>query len=454
MGHTRRFVAAMPTRGDCYEFLDSHWLSVLCGATTLLTVGVTVGLFSQVPFYIHRDSALFQHAGWWITEGATLYVDIWDLKPPLIYYLTTMLAVVSVGNMALLHVLSIVVSVAAVIAGVTLLGVLVVRLTDDGFAGLAAGLTMLVMTPVYAYPVAGIRPKYFAFLCAMGGLTLAVEDRPSWSGVVGAAAAGFWQPGAIIAPLVVGIGLQRGGRRGAARAIGGGLAMTAATVAPFVLTGTVIPLVVETVIAPLYGVERYVLDARLLKLLIQFGPGVVVFPIGVYGWTRAVVDDYADYWWVWVGGVGYLSGFFLEFQGAIDLVLAFAFLSLGVGLVVARSSRPRRRTIIAGGIVVLVATSAVWNAAYAVGATAPLEAEYDRLDVNNYPSLPEDPEGWPSMRTIYWEQRQPEHCHYRLGVKQQYFAQETGGSLYQERCGQWPYAEPPGEWLRERLVPW
>ena len=442
-----------PTCRGLSDRLEANWFAVLVVTVSLLTTVVTAALFSQVPFYIHKDSALFQHAGWWITEGATLYVDIWDLKPPLIYVLTTMLAVVSVGDMALLHVLSIVVTVAAAVTGVTLLGVLVARLTADGLAGLVAGLTMLVMTPVYAFPVGGVRPKYFALCCGVAGLLLAIEERPFRAGVVGAAAAGFWQPGALVAPLVVGIGLQHGGRRGAARAVGGGLAMTALTVAPFVLTGTVVPLVVETVLAPLYGVERYALDARLLKLFVRFGPGVVVFPLGVYGWARAVVDDPPTFWWVAVGGVGYLAGFFFEFQGAIDLVLAFAFASLGVGLLCGRLSAPDRRLALVGCLVVLVVASAGWNAVLVTSPTTPLEAEYDRRDVNNYPSLPADPEGWPSMETIYWEQRQPEYCHYRLGVKQQYFAQETGGSLYEDDCGQWPYPEPPGEWLRNRLVP-
>jgi hypothetical protein len=98
----------------------------------------------------------------------------------------------------------------------------------------------------------------------------------------------------------------------------------------------------------------------------------------------------------------------------------------------------------------------VGSACWQVGAAAPLKddrgAAYEEEDMPNYESLPEDPEEWPSMQTIYWEKQQPEYCHYRLGLKQQYFEQQTGGSLYKSTCGQWPYAEPPAQWLRSTIL--
>jgi hypothetical protein len=435
-----------------YRLVDSNWFPILLGVSTALVSLTTIFAFSQRPFYIHKDSALFQHAGWWITQGAELYVDIWDLKPPLIYFVTTLLALVSFGNMAVLHVLSIIVAVATIVAGVTLVGVLTHRLTDDGIASLTAGITMFVFTTVYTFPVAGIRPKYFAFLCGVGGLLLAVEDRPFLSGLIGAATAGFWQLGAPIGLLVVAIALQRDGWRAAGRAIGGGLTMTFITVLPFALSGTLIPLFVETVLAPIYGVERYTVVGRLLRLVIELGYGVAVIPMAVYGWGRGLVTDAGEYWWVAVGGVGYLCQIFLEFQGAIELIVLFVFLALGVGLFVSQTEMPRRQSVIAGCIMLLIVTTAYWNAGSPT-LKATVEAEYEQEDINNYDSLPPDPEGWPSMQTIYWEQRQPEYCHYRLGVKQQYFEGETGGTLYKSSCGQWPYAEPPAEWLRTTLSP-
>ena len=447
------------SRNALYEAIDTHWFRILLVGSTLLVSVATVLMFAENPFYVNKDSALFQHAGWSILNGADLYVDIWDLKPPLIYFVTVVLAALSFGDMAVLHVLSVIVAVGTVVAGITLVGVLTHRLTDDGFASVVAGLTMFILTSVYSFPYAGIRPKYFVFLCGVGALVLAVDDRPFLAGAAGAAAAGFWQLGAPIAFLVVGMSLQRNGRDGLWRAVAGGLTVTVLTVAPFVLQGNAIPLFVEAVLAPIYGVEGYTVVGRLLMFVIQIGYGVLIVPFAVYGWGRAVVDDYAEYWWVAAGGVIYSFQLFLEFQGAIELVLLFIFLALGVGLLVAYGSTPSRRSIVAGCVVLLVVTSGYWNLSWAVsGSPEPplqnaVEAEHDEWEVPKYDSLPDDPEGWPSMQEIYWEQLQPDQCHYRLGLKQQYFEQETGGTLYKSTCGQWPFEEPPAQWIVGSLSP-
>ena len=456
----QEYAALVPrTRRELYELIDIYWLQILLVGSALLVTMSTAFMFSQDPFYVNKDSALFQHAGWSILNGADLYVDIWDLKPPLIYFVTVVLAALSFGNMAVLHVLSVIVAVGTIVAGITLVGVLTHRLTDDGFASVVAGLTMFILTSVYSFPYAGIRPKYLVFLCGVGALLLAVDDRPFLAGAAGAAAAGFWQLGAPIALLVVGMSLQHNGWDGMWRAIGGGFTVTVLTVAPFVLQGHTIPLFVEAVLAPIYGVENYTVVGRLLTFVIQIGYGVLIVPFAVYGWGRAIVDDYAEYWWVAAGGVIYSYQLFLEFQGAIELILFFVFLALGVGLLVSYGSTPSRRSVVAGCVVLLVVTSGYWNLAWVVSdsPTPPLqnavEDEHDRWEVPKYDSLPEDPEGWPSMETIYWEKLQPDQCHYRLGLKQQYFEQETGGTLYKSTCGQWPFEEPPAQWLGSRLLP-
>lgn len=457
----REYVGQIPqSKTELYEQIDTHWFWVLLVGSAVLVTVVTAVLFARSPFYIHKDSALFQHAGWSILNGADLYVDIWDLKPPLIYFVTILLAALSFGNMAVLHVLSVIVAVGAIVAGVTLLGVLTHRLTGDGFASVVAGMTMFVLSSIYSFPFAGLRPKYLVFLCAVGALLLAVDNRPFSAGAVGAMAAGFWQLGAPIALLAVGIGFQRTGREGLVRTVGGGVTVTVLTVAPFVLQGHSIPLFVEVVLTPIYGVEGYTVVGRLLKFVIEIGYGVLVVPLAVYGWGLAVAEDYRKYWLVAAGGVLYLFQIFLEFQGAIELILMFVFLSLGVGLVVADRSLPSQRSLLAGCILVLVVTSGGWHLFAEVSGTPNLpprdavENEYEQWNVPEYDSLPEDPEGWPSMQTIYWEKLQPEHCHYRLGNKQKYFEQITGGTLNKSTCGQWPFEQPPAQWLGDVLTPW
>lgn len=438
---------------DATDAMGDDWLRLLVAGTVAVVVVATAVEFARDPFYVSDDSALFQHAGWYIARGGVLYVDIWDLKPPLVYAVTTTLALVSGGDMAVLHVLSVVTSTAAVAGGVVAVGVLTHRLTGDPTASLAAAGAMFVLPPLYMFPSAGIRPKYLAFLFAATALLFAVDDRPAASGAMAAAAAGFWQLGAGIAPLVVAVGWQRTGRRGLARTVAGGLIVTAATVLPFVLAGLTVPLFVETVLAPVYGVEQYTLTGRLLRLLVELGYGVLLVPVGAYGWYRAAAADIRRYWWVAAGGAAYSLQLFLELQGAVEMVLLMLFLALGVGLLVAHVHPPSRRTLVVAIVAVIAVSSLYW----AAGAVTPVRdrvADAQRAHASqDYPELPSDPDGVPSMQTIYWEQRRPDTCHYRLGHKQKYFEHATGGTLQKEHCGQWPFDQPPREWFVDRLLP-
>ncbi|WP_254839044.1 DolP-mannose mannosyltransferase [Natronomonas marina] len=439
--------------GRLDEFLDRHWLSLLVATVVVVFAGATAGRFLLTPFAVNRDSALFQHAGWYVLQGATPYVDFFDVKPPLIYAVTAVLAALSGGNMAVLHLLSVAVGTAAVGAGVVLVGVLTHRLTGDGTAAYAAGVSLFVFPTVYAFPSLGIRPKYLAFCFGMGALVLAVDDRPGASGAAAAASAGFWQLGVLVAGLVVAVGYRRGGRRGAALAVAGGVAVAAAVVAPFVAAGLVVPLVVETVVAPVYAVERYTLAGRLLEAIVEVGvAGVALLVVGAYGWIRGL-DRAGRYWWVAVGGAAYALQALLEMQGAIELVFLFAFVGVGAGAVVAGRRSSDRRLRVLAVVILLAAANGYWAAGPVTPIKDEVEAAQESVGVSDYERLPERPADAPSMSTVYWEKRRPERCHYRFGKKQRYFAAETGGSLEKSRCGQWPFASPPREWLLERALP-
>ena len=444
-----RVPASLPfdTHRELHEWLTDNWWTVLLVGAFALVGFATLVKFARTPFYVNKDSALFQHGGWYIGQGADLYVDIWDLKPPLIYWLSAILAFFSFGNMALLHVYGVLAAVVAVVGGVVFVGLTAYRLTDDEFAGLVAAGSMFLLSSVYTFPYAGIRPKYFAFLCGAAAIYFAVEDRPLVSGVSAALAAAFWQLGGIIAVLVVAMTLRREGIRAATRAVAGGLAVAVVTVFPFVLTGRTIPLFVEAVLAPVYGVERYTIASRVLTFVIELGPGIVVIPVAFAGWVYALREDAREYWWIGAGGTAYLLQVFLEFQGAIELVLLYVFVALGLAVLAAEIPTPSRRSMIAVGLAVLVLTTLYWNQGPITPVkdeTKDLKAEYN---VPNYEALPPDPPGSPSMQTIYWEKLKPELCHYRLGHKQKYFEMTTGGTLYKSECGQWPYEGDPPAWV-------
>jgi hypothetical protein len=432
------------------ERIDRRWLPLLVATVAVVLAAATVGRHLLTPLAVSRDSALFQHAGWYVLRGATPYVDFFDVKPPLIYAVTTVLAALSGGNMAVLHLLGVAVAAAAVGAGVVGVGVLTHRVTGDGTAAYAAGVSLFVFPTVYAFPSLGIRPKYLAFCFGVGALVWAVDDRPAASGAAAAASAGFWQLGALVAALVVAVGYRRGGRRGAGLTVAGGVAVAAAVVAPFVAAGLTVPLVVETVIAPVYAVERYTLAGRVLEAVVEVGlAGVVLVGVGAYGWLQGLDRATARYWWVAAGGAAYALQFLLEMQGAIELVFLFAFAGVGVGAVVAGRRTAGRRLRVLALVVLLAAANGYWAAGPVTPARDGMEAAQETVGVSDYERLPERPADAPSMSTIYWEKRRPERCHYRFGKKQRYFAAETGGSLEKSRCGQWPFESPPREWVPE-----
>ncbi len=428
---------------------SERWFPTLLAVATVLLGAGAIGRFLTEPWHISEDSALFQHAGWYILEGATPYLDFWDLKPPLIYGVTTALAALSSGNMAVLHLLSLLVASLAVIAGVGLVGLLTYRITDHAGASLFAGLAVFVVPSLYTFPSAGIRPKYLAFVFGVGALLLAVDDRPGASGAAAAIAAGFWQLAAPIAILITAMAWQRDRLRGMGRAIGGGLLVAVLVVAPFVVAGLTIPLFLETVLAPVYGVERYTVAGRLFQVSVEFGPGLLAYPIGAVGWVAALRRDARTYWWLPAGGIVYSAFVFLEFQGALEAILLVPFVAVGIGVLVAE--RPRYGAFLGVLVGVLAFTSLLWMGGALAPLSDPVEHARAAHDVQDHPVLPAEPEDRPSMQTIYWEQRRPEICHYRMGEKQRWYAMATGEPLRSEHCGQWPFDEPPRVWIAEQL---
>ncbi len=262
----------------------------------------------------------------------------------------------------------------------------------------------------------------------------------------------FWQLAVPVAVLVVSVWQYGGGRR-ALWTIGGGVAVAVAVIAPFLATGLAIPLFLETVLAPVYGVEGYTIAGRLLGVVVEFGYGTLLIPIAAVGWGLAARHDASQYWWIGTGGMLYLCQLFLEMQGAIELVLLVVFLAVGVGVVVATLTRPSRRRVMAMAVVVVMVLNVYWLAGQITPIKTVVENERAEQTIPDYETLPEEPAGIPLMQIIYWEQHRPDTCHYRLGHKQRWYAYTTGGSVMKQECGQWPFDDSPRQWAINRLTP-
>lgn len=413
-----------------------RWALVLVTCVTMLLAAGLVGYLAVDAERISTDSALFQHTGWYMTQGAIPYVDVWDVNPPLTFLIAAGLALLTGGNMVALHVASVALTVVAVLAGVVLTGWVAFDVTGDDAAAVAAGLVVLAVPEMYGLVGYGIRSQYFAF--AFGALALALvrRDRPAWAGASAAASAGVWQPGGGLALLVVGIAGQRGGRRTALAAVGGGLALATLVVVPFAAAGAVVPMVVQVVVAPVVGGEPYTLVERGYQLLLTMGYAVVVLPIGLLGWIRAARDRSSE-WWIPAGGVLFsLMLAVVNFNGSLDAALWLLFAGLGVALVVAKLPAGWRWRVVAG-LAVLVAVAPVWSVVPATPLKSPVEAGAERAEPETVPALVETQSSVPPMWKIYWQQRIPERCHYRLSWTELRWIATTPADLDAEECGRW-----------------
>lgn len=210
-------------------------------------------------------------------------------------------------------------------------------MTERHVAAIAAGLTMLIVPELVVLSLEGVRAQFYALFFGTLSLALVLRDRPFLAGVIAALSAGSWQPGAVFAPLIVGMAYQRKGGRGALSAIAGGGVVTGVVVVVFAAAGGLVPRVVQSIVAPLRAGGPYTLAERVYSILLVFGYGAVLFPVALYGWGRAAVRDPGSRWWIPVGGgILTLQVLFVDLDGSTDAFLLLSFVALGVAVTVER----------------------------------------------------------------------------------------------------------------------
>lgn len=406
---------------------------------------------------IATDPAFFQHTGWYVTEGGVPYVDVWDVNPPVPFGITTVLAALSGGNMLVLHGLGSTLTTLVAAASVLLVGWVAYLVTGEDAAAVAAGLTMLVVPELFLLSPEGVRAQFYALFFGVLALALALRDRPFLAGAAAALSAGSWQSGAAFAPLIVGMAYQRNGGKDALSAIAGGGVVTGVVVLVFAAAGALVPMVVQTVFAPLTAGSPYTLAERVYTILLVFGYGSVLVPVALYGWGHAAVRDLRERWWVAAGGVLLgLQVLFVDLDGSTDALPWLAFVALGAAVAVERVTARRSATdhrsneapwrdrrwwtvvAVVAVIGLLVLSGLVWEfrspRPQSTLQTAQTEAEPEG---QTPPITPGDADV-PSMQTIYWEQLKPETCHYRLSWNEVRWISVTDDRLDARECGARP----------------
>lgn len=122
----------------------TSWLSYLF--VGLLVVGAAIVIYPTTPVVRSlpgHDGGVFTYIGWRITEGEIPYKDVWDHKPPVIFYLEALGRVIAGGTLWGRNVIQFV----ALCAGL-LVGYFMLRRPFGEFAAFG-GLTLLLYAIIY-----------------------------------------------------------------------------------------------------------------------------------------------------------------------------------------------------------------------------------------------------------------------------------------------------------------
>lgn len=437
---------------------DDPWRLALIAATISVFAMSIVRTALYSPTLINYDGAFYAHAGWYTTKGAIPYVTFWDVKPPLVFVWSALLALFAFDNMLLLHAYHVAITSAVAAGSVLLVGRLTTELTESSLAGFCAGAVLLAYPGFHYLSAHGFRPKYFTLFFGLAALYLHYSGRSLVSGVTAAAAAGFWQFGAVFPAVVLGLEYQRT-RTVPMRALTGMAATTLIVVTPFVFWGAIEPMFVEVVVAPFLLSEPFALFVRLwsgFRFLGYLIPVVLVGTAGIIGTLR---NEFDTRWWVFVVGAWYgFQIFYLDLDGFPDLFLGVAIVGIGFGLVVADVSLPTQRGL-ATVMVVLLLISGVFVGGFGVVAQ-PLTTTEDGVtyggtsvvadtlgDVGKWLFGPVGSGGEtksvvapsqtnlqepPDARNLYWDQQRP--CHYFIGTMGAEWIEQTNGRYVDMSC--------------------
>jgi hypothetical protein len=439
----RRFVAGLPGRlkrlGQTIDPRDwPRWaLAVLSFAvpSQALAIWRVVGDLGPGLRPPTRDSIIFEYTGWYLTRGGRLYVDIWEIKPPLPYEVTGLLAWLGGGDPLIAHALSLFLTSVAAIAVALAAGLLVEDVTGAPTAAFAAGMLLYVLPGYYWRAAFGFKVKYFVALCALFAIYLARQDRPGLAGVLAGAAVGLWQLAIVVPALVLGVVDERIGRPGVKRAMAGTAGVLVVVVLPVLYWGALEAMLTETLLVPLligHGlgsssplelIYRSLSVASLIALLDVIG-------VAVAAWNRP-----RETWWLTAGTAWFgIQVLLIDLDGVLDLFPLLAFLAVGVGLFLGfESGRQRPAALL---LAVLAISSVVTMGGFGIGDGPLRETSGLVYDDERELTVPYGPI---ERDLLLWRGVEPETCRVFFGRTQYQLVKRTDATALQRECGQ---AEP------------
>ena len=123
-----------------------------------------------------RDSKIFEYVGWQVAHGTTLYVETFEVKPPLSFETTAVLSVLAGDDQLLYHHLNVALTCVAAVVAVALVAEFVHALTGEPAAAVAAACSLYVLPQFALRSGFGFKAKYFVLATSLLALWLARDE--------------------------------------------------------------------------------------------------------------------------------------------------------------------------------------------------------------------------------------------------------------------------------------
>lgn len=394
--------AVTPERlDDCWR--RYYWvLSGVLAAAGILAMGrpfvARHGLDAPLP---HSDTIILEYVGWFVARGNTLYVDIWEIKPPLAFLPPYLLARATGLDRYAIHVGGMVLTGVAIAVTVAVAARVVGRATGTPTAGFATGLALFAVPGFFYAPWLGYKAKALAFALGVVGLDRTFEGRSLTGGLSAGLAVGVWQLAAVFPLLTTAYAWLAGSRDDLRRHVAGGGGAVLIILVVLLWIGDVEGFVAEVVLAPVVlQSDRPGFDPRAPFGFVPGWNGVFLALAASAGFALALVDPTDRRSRLLAAGVVPLGGVLLvDFDGFWDVLYPLLFVALGVGLLVGRL--PRRRRLLA--LLLLVGLLGP--------AFAPSESvRHDPMETEPSDGLP--PSLDPEREHVYWTGQPIRSCRF------------------------------------------
>lgn len=413
---------------DSYRHLreavaDVWWYAAPGLSAFFLFMAVWVGQLSREPRGTGSDPAVFLYTGWLLTEGRLVYVHFWDIKPPLIHYLTGSIFLVAGGDPLTTHIITTAFGAAAMVGSIILVAVVVYQQTDDEIAAAAGAFSILLFTSYYTVATYGIRPKYLFVFFGLLAVVLLLEERHLWAGVAATLSMASYQLGGVFLLIVLWSSYREG--EDLRRTTGAVAAVGFVLLAPFLIAGELWTLTRQVLLMPVLdgsssetALERSVHIRELLPLgglLVAFGAAAAVYEY---------IQDRASWWLLALIGCFIFSALFVDLNAAPDLIQLTAVAGIGFGIGVARLSAV---TINSPQGTMHGHTAGLLLVVAAVYITTPSLGSLFLLSHNEVTPVGE----------LYFDQKLVDRCHVRMSTNEVWWIETAGIDTSRSEC-HWP----------------